>query len=70
MDFTEFKFGTLRCQVTDEGWLTIKQDIEQGHQEQDIGVGKIDGKRFKALNHAIEFMKDKFANQEKSEVKV
>lgn len=53
---TEFKFGTLKCQVNDDGWLTIKQDAEQGNPEQDIGVGKVDGERFKALANAVRFM--------------
>jgi len=67
MDFTEFKFGTLKCQVNDDGWLTIKQDVEPGNPSQDIGVGKVDGARFKALDNAIRFVKNKFAIQEESE---
>lgn len=61
MAITEFQFGTLRCQVNDDGWFTIKQDAEQGNSEQDIGIGKVDGERFKALDNAIRFIKNKFA---------
>lgn len=64
MAITEFKFGTLRCQVDDSGWLTIKQDAEQGNPKQDVGVGMVDGKRFEALDNAVRFMKSKFSKQE------
>ena len=69
MDFTEFKFGTLKCQVNDDGWLTIKQDAEPGNPSQDIGVGFFDGKRFQALDDAIRFIKRKFVKQKNDGVK-
>jgi len=67
MDFTEFKFGTLKCRVNDDGWLIIRQDAEQGNPEQEIGVGMVDGKRFQAIDDAIRFIKKKFTNSEKAE---
>ncbi len=59
MNVTEFRFGTLKCEVDDTGWLTIRQDSEQGNLKQEIRVGKVDGERFKALDNAVRFMKNK-----------